>query len=476
MPRSPVGIVLSALLIAGCSRPTTTGVLAVTGATIIDVGDGSRTNDAVIVIENGRISAVGPASDTLVPRDAGVVDARGKYVIPGLWDMHTHIQNERELDVFFPLLIAHGVVGIRDCEGLFPSEFRTFGEKHPYRPRVFASGKGIEGPAPAGTSDAAMVDELADKGVDYIKIFSMVPRERFLAVLKRAKERGLHVAGHIPTAVSAAEASDAGLRTMEHFDEILVNVSSQENELRARRLAAMSRLPDFVDLVWEQAFPPIEPFLSTWNDAKADALFSKFVQNGTWQTPTLELYRVWTMAPFDDASYWSNPELSLMPADWRDSWHGDQNKFVKGKPAPERSALQMRTKAWYQSQLDVARRMHKAGVKFLAGTDVSQWNFMVPGLSLHDEITRLVEAGLTPLEALQTATVHPAKYLAMADAGVVSTGKRADFLVLDADPTVDIANTRRIAEVVLSGQPIERAELDGMLTGARKLAATSTVR
>ena len=254
---------------------------------------------------------------------------------------------------------------------------------------------------------------------------------------------------------------------------ILVNVSSQENELRAKRLAAMSRLPDFVDLVWEQAFPPIGPFLSTWSDAKADALFAKFVKNRTWQTPTLELYRVWTMALFDDPSYWSNPDLALMPADWRDSWRGDRNQFVKGKPAAERSALQLRTKAWYESQLDVARRMHKAGVRFLAGTDVSQWNFMVPGRSLHDELTRLVEAGLTPLEALQTATINPAEYLAMADAGFVAPGKRADLLILDADPTVDIANTRGIVGVVLGGQSIQRAELDEMLNAARKRAAPS---
>ena len=142
-----------------------------------------------------------------------------------------------------------------------------------------------------------------------------MPRTRFLAIAKRAHERGLEIAGHIPTAVPAAEASDAGLRTMEHFDEILLNVSSRETELRAARLAALSRLSTkFSDLVWEQAFPTIEPLLSTWSDEKASALFAKFVKNGTWQTPTLELYRLWTIAPFDDPALWDNQDLVFMPS------------------------------------------------------------------------------------------------------------------------------------------------------------------
>jgi hypothetical protein len=469
-------IFLFALVIAGCSRANPNNSLAIVGATIIDVRDGSRSGTGTILIDNGQITAVASDSATPMPNAAKVIDARGKFLIPGLWDMHTHIQNERELDVFFPLLVANGIVGIRDCEGLFPSEFKNLGQKLAYQPHVFASGKAVDGPAPAGTADAATVDELADKGVDFIKVFSKVPRERFLAIMKRAKERGLRVAGHIPTAVSAAEASDAGLSTMEHFNEILVNVSTREDELRARRLAALNQFSNFVDVIWDQAFPPVEPLLSTWSDAKADALFAKFVKNGTWQTPTLELYRVWTMAPFDDPAYWSNPDLSLVPGDWRESWRGENNQFVKGKPAAERAALRGRTQAFYQSQLDVARRMHKAGVKFLAGTDVSQWNYMVPGISLHDELARLVEAGLTPLEALQTATINPAEYLNMIDAGTIELHKRADLLILDADPTVDIKNTRRISTVVLGGHPIPRLELDDMFAAARKLGSGSAVR
>jgi imidazolonepropionase-like amidohydrolase len=213
----------------------------VTGATLIDVRDGSRIKDGAIVIKGERITAVGPAQDVPIPSQARIVNARAKYVIPGLWDMHTHIYNQRELDVFFPLLVAHGIVGIRDAEGLLPSEFRELGKQHRYVPRVFACGKYIDGPAPAGVADAAIVDELADKGVDFIKVGSMLPRERFLSIVARAKARGLHVAGHLPIAVSAAEASDVGMRTVEHLWEILLNISSQEDALRSERLRAVGK-------------------------------------------------------------------------------------------------------------------------------------------------------------------------------------------------------------------------------------------
>ncbi len=458
---------------AAAQQPPPSLPLAVAGVTVIDVRDGSRTRHATIVIDAGRITAVGASALLRIPPGARVLNARGKYVIPGLWDLHTHIQNQRDLDVFFPLLVAHGILGIRDTGGLLPREFRELGKRHQYVPHVVACGTAVDGPAPAGVADAAIVDSLADQGVDYIKVLSMLPRERFLAIVARAKQRGLHVAGHVPIAVTAAEASDAGLRTMEHLDEILLNISSRETELRAARLAALSGRTTFVDQVLIQAFPPIEPFLSDWSDAKASALFKKFVANHTWQTPTLELYRVWGAALGDDPLFWKNPNLAFMPKDWRDSWRPERSQFLSGVPPSERPGVILRMKAWYRSQLDVVLRMHAAGVGFLAGTDVSQWNFMVPGASLHDELARFVEAGLSPLEALQTATINPAQYLGITDsAGTIAPGKRADFLVLDSDPTVNIANAKRISAVVLGGRLLDRTELNRMFDSARQRAAT----
>lgn len=325
---------------------------------------------------------------------------------------------------------------------------------------------------PLALPDAAIVDELADKGVDYIKVLSMLPRERFLAIILRARQRGLHVAGHIPIAVSAAEASDAGLRTMEHLWEIHLNVSSRETELRAARLSALNRPLTIADRELVLAFPPIEPLLSTWSDEKASALFKKLVANHTWQTPTLENFRVRGAALSGDPSFWNDPNLAFMPKDWIDSWRPDRNQFLSGIPRSELPGLILRFEATHRAHLDLVRLMHVAGVSFLAGTDVSQWNFTVPGVSLHDELARFVEAGLTPLEALQTATINPAKYLGITDsAGTVAPGKRADLLLLDADPVVNIRNTQRISAVILGGRLLDRRELNRMLEEARARAA-----
>ena len=163
-----------------------------------------------------------------------------------------------------------------------------------------------------------------------------------------------------------------------------------------------------------------------------------------------------------------------MPKDWLESWQPDRNQFLAGMPRSELPGASLRFEATHRAHLDLVRRMHAAGVSFLAGTDVSNWNFTVPGVSLHRELVQFVEAGFSPLEALQTATINPAKYLAITDsAGVIAAGKRADLLVLDADPTENIANTKRISVVVLGGSLIDRNELDGMLEGARQRAAAA---
>jgi imidazolonepropionase-like amidohydrolase len=445
--------------------------LAITGATIIDVREGSRIADSVVLTRGGVISAIGTIRSLQIPQGARIVDARGKFLIPGLWDVHTHIQNQRELDVFFPLLIAHGIVGIRDAGGLLPREFEELGKQHKFVPHVVAAGTPVDGATPDGASDAAIVDELADKGVDYIKIFSMIPHDRFLAIMARAKQRGLHVAGHVPVAVSVAEASDAGMRTIEHLSEVLLSISSQETAIRTAKLESLRGANAAIDQALIIHFPSIEPYLATWSDKKASALFAKLVANRTWQTPTLELYHAWGAA-LDDPAFWSDPNLALIPKDWIESWLPHGSQFLREIPESELPDVILRIKAWYRAQLEVTRRMHAAGVSFLAGTDSSRWDFLVPGLSLHEELQRFVDAGLTPSEALQTATINPAKYLGMdRETGTIDVGKHADLLLLDADPTANIANTRRISAVVLGGSIIERKELDGMLTAARQHAA-----
>ena len=470
---------LIALFIVGCSSQKTQPALAVTGITVIDVLDGSHTTNAAIVIEGGRIVALGPVRDVKVPSGARIVDAQGKYAIPGLWDMHTHIMNSRELETFFPLFVAHGIVGIRDMggevggdEGLSSDQFRAFGGRQQYRPDVVPCGPHIDGPALARTTAAAIVDKQANQGFECIKIHSMLPRDGLLQVMAAALQKGLPVVGHLPVAVSAAEASNVGVRTFEHLWEILLNVSTREADLRIERLAALGRTMSLAERESVLAFPATTALVSTWSDEKASALFRKFVANHTWQTATLINHEARLRAFRGDSSFWDDPDLKLMPKDWVDAWRPERNQFLEGLPPTAIPEYITRMEATHRAKVDLVRRMHNAGVSFLAGTDVSNWNFTVPGPGLHSELQLFVEARLTPLEALQTATINPARYLGKEDSrGNIGVGKEGDLVILDADPTEKIANTRRIFAVVVRGQLIARNELDLMLDAARKHAA-----
>jgi imidazolonepropionase-like amidohydrolase len=470
-----IGVVCATLALAGAKagaqQLVTDSVLAVRAVNIIDTRTGARARDATIVVRAGIIETVGPSSAVHVPQGARLIEARGKYVIPGLWDLHVHIRNQEELNVFFPLLVAFGVLGIRDAGGLLPRDYHELGARQQYAPQVVAAGNPVDGPAPEGTADiAAVVDSLAGEGVGFVKVFSMLPRDRFLAILDRARQRGLHVAGHVPVAVSAQEASDAGMRTMEHLLEIHLAVSTQEAELRAQRLRATGQKLSHGEQIRVLAFPPLEPLLDSWSDAKATALFQRFVANQTWQDPTLVLFQAWAAAGTE--SFWRDPLLEYIPTAWKESWRPDRHQWVKEIPRAELPAFYAHVTRWHRAQLDLTRRMHGAGVRFLAGTDASQWNFMVPGSSLHDELALFVRAGFSPLEALQTATINPAEYLGItASAGTVAVGRRADFLLLDADPLADIRNTRRLSAVVIRGRFLDRSLLDGILKEARQRAA-----
>jgi hypothetical protein len=438
-------------------------LLAVKGPTLIDVRTGSRSENVTILLEAGHIVEIQPSAYDEVPAHAGIIDARGKYVIPGLWDVHTHIQTQDELDLFFPLLVAHGVLGVRDAGGLLPEEFAVGAARHEHAPRVVAAGPLVDGPAPAGEDDAAIVDALVAKGVGYIKVFSQLPRERFIAIAKRAEELGIHVAGHVPVAVNPAEASDAGLRTMEHFLEVHLSVSENEQELRQARLAQLERgFTSLGDSIRALGFPPLEPLLVGWSDDKASVLFRRLAANRTWQVPTLADFRAW--AKSGEPSFWQDERLSLLPESWLASWRTDQHSAFSDMVPAELPAFYAHLESWYQAQLDLTRRMHEAGVGFLAGTDTSAWNFQVPGAAVHDELALFVEAGFTPLEALQTATVNVAAYLEIEGYdGTVSVGQAADFVLLDADPLLDIRNTTQISGIVFNGYYIDADEIDRLL-------------
>jgi hypothetical protein len=445
-----------------------TSPLVIAHVTVIDVSGGPALSDRTVIIEGDKIVCVGNAPEMALPTGARIFDGREKYLIPGLWDMHAHISHE---EIYFPLLIAHGITGVREMGNdfeLIRSWRKAESQGRLVGPRIFAAGPIIDGPdiriqkmrVNVGTEREARraVDRLNGLGVDFIKVWSMLSREAYFGVAAEAKKLNLTFVGHVPLAVTAQEASVAGQKSIEHLANILLGCSTQESRLMRER-------SDFViPGTSEAALRFLEMFfykqskdiVDTFDPAKAAVLFQDFRRNGTWVCPTLSLWRPYAF--MDDPKMTNDPRLKYVPKEW----NPEQIWFLKDQTASDLGQV----KRVFKKDLEIVGAMHRAGVSFLAGTDAPNIH-LFPGFALHDELALLVEAGFTPLEALQTATINPAEFLGTLDSmGTVEKGKFADLVLLDADPSADIRNVEKIRAVIMNGRFLDRKYLDELLEKA----------
>jgi len=378
--------------------------LAITDVTVIDCTGAPPKPHSTVVIASGQIAAVGPGHSVSIPAGAQVVDGSGRFLIPGLWDMHGHLTDATE-DAF-PLLIMNGVTGVRDMGGDLAQLDRWRSEINSglrVGPHIIRAGPFVDGPKEGVTNRLTVrtpeearraVHDLKAKGVDFIKVHNALPPEAFFALMEEAHKEHIPVAVHLPKNVSSAEASDAGVASLEHVETLT------ENALW-RKGAAAKTIEQGVD----EILGPI-----------GQDLFQRFVKNGTWYVPTLVAYERGFVL-------WSDDPESLKPR------------------------LDI-----HEKNIEVIRKMHKAGVQIMAGSDFSDWA-LVPGVDLHNELALLVEAGFTPTEALQAATLNPAKFLGKTDTyGTIQVGRAADLVLLDMNPLEDISHTRKIHAVVLGGK------------------------
>lgn len=434
---------------------------------VIDVTRGGVQEDMVVVIKNGQITEVDKSASLPVPKQARVIDGRGKYLIPGLWDMHVHeifgdwVPGDEKVS---PLLfLANGVTGVRDMGGDLEAlkKWRSdIANGTMLGPRMIIAGPMLDGPVPqfpssAPVSNAAdgrrVVEELKNSGVDFIKVQSLIPRDGYFAAAEEAKKLGIVLAGHVPDAVRAVEASNAGQKSIEHLTGVFEGCSTIEDQLMKQPRG-----------------PGRGQFLSTYDPKRAQELISLFVKNQTWQVPTL----VWERGEWlvEQTNSGIDPLAKYAPVAWRQrTWPmftSEISKHWSTDPLPDRERF-------VEKELEIVGEMHRAGVPFLAGTDTAAGVRVYPGFSLHDELTLFVKAGFTPLEALQTATLNPAQYLGLTETGAVERGKRADLVLLDANPLDDINNTRKIRAVVLAGRYLSRDNLDGLLHQVEQAAARS---
>lgn len=439
---------------------------------VIDMVSAKPLKDYSVAIQGGRILSV--SRKLKAPPGSQVVNAKGKFLIPGLWDMHMHLGLP---EAFFPVLTANGITGIREMFTGLPLPLIQQYRQRPDVPHIVASGF-LDGPLmlsaptiPPGafavsTADQARlaVDFIKRSGYDFIKVYSDLPREAYFAIAQEARAIGIPFAGHVPESVSPLEAAEAGQRSQEHLLNIMLACSTNEDALRAERLRVMndSKLSGEARLRM-LGFPDPQGLFDTYDKEKAATLFAAFVKNGIWQTPTLALLEGFG---YGDELV-KDPSFHYMPESWRKTAHPRDKPYMQDLKPEELDALTQRIRALLTRYKQLVGDMHKAGVEFLAGTDTSLTNPVIPGVGLHHELALLVDSGLTPFEALATATKNPAQYFGVPNQlGTIEAGKVADLVLLDANPLADIHNTRKIRAVIVRGRYFGRPDLDAMLARA----------
>ncbi len=479
--RAALGLLTLAILILTCScssHPPPS--LAFTHVTLIDATDAAPQTDMTVFLAEEQIVAIGPSNAVFIPRKTKTFDATGKFLIPGLVDMHVHLTGAGEptgsREFILPLLLANGITTARDMGGDLDSLLKLRHEIERGQlqaPRIFFAGPYLDGQPPffqpslvvTNSAEAAEdVHSLISHGADFVKVQSNLSRDAYFAIADVCRSDHITFVGHVPDRVTAAEASDAGQKSIEHLTGVLRACSSDEPLLIREQFAAGPKKATIGqslnrELGWQREL------LRSYSDEQATSLIARFIRNQTWQVPTLILLRNDAFpTPETDPSH--DPRQKYIPVQVLANWQKGVKDRDKGATTQEfslRSSLM-------QASLRIVGKMNAAGVPIMAGTDTTA-PFVFPGSSLHEELALLVQAGLTPMQALQSATKLPAEFLGrQRTQGTIEQGKTADLLLLDADPLADIHNTQKIRAVILRGKLLDRSFLDDLLAKEENFA------
>ncbi|MEM8816552.1 MAG: amidohydrolase family protein [Pseudomonadota bacterium] len=449
---------------------------------VVDVESGGLRRNRDVVVRDGLIHSIGPAGKG--PRDDALiaVNGAGKYLIPGLWDMHTH-STKLSAQYQHPLFVANGVTGVRELWGCMsePDSFMAciddrqdwndaLDEHSGLSPRYvgqssFQINGGNEVPAgfpeffKARNAEEArrLVDFYAGAGADILKTYSELSPEAYQALAEAARTQGLSLQGHRPVKVSFGEMLAAGQRSVEHPRLFLFECHAGAAEFRAldRPLAAYN--PEFRRRLVDEH-----------DEERCRILIEELADSDTWWTPTLQVLRIGVLA--GDPAFRDDPRLKYVPYLFRElMWMPDADR--KAADAHDESGRNVYA-AMYELALAHVGSAHAAGAKILAGTDAFD-SYVFPGFAIHDELTEFVAAGLSPLDALRAATIDAAVFSGVEDRfGSIAVGKAADMILLDADPLADIRNTQSINAVFFNGQYFDRSVLDDLLAFADRQAGS----
>lgn len=462
--------------LAPSPAPPAPSALVLRNLNLVDLESGAFVADTDILIRAGKIVAVGAdLAATGVPS----IDGSGKFAIPGLFDMHVHSLRLAPL-LTHPLQVAAGVTAVRDmggCLGDYDSWVACAPDKRQWNADVIAArmvgprfdqvtGLAINGGEEvpsgwdrelgAGTADGARkrVAHDAARGIDFLKPYSKLPRDSYLALAEAAAERGLYLAGHKPVQVSALEALAAGQRSFEHAVLFIWECFPGAAEVRKAQ-----------DLRRVYTHEMRLLMLDTHSETMCGELMDEMVYRDVAFVPTHTTRKLDAFSA--DENFRNDPRLRYVPAPLRAFWLADADSMAGRTNADGLESY----RRFYEFGLVQTGRAHERGVRVLAGTD-SPDSFAFPGLALHDELVHLSQAGMSNLQVLRAATAEPARFLGLeGQAGVIAAGARADIVLLDADPVRDIENVRRIHTVVLAGAVYDRQKLDALLEAVERAAS-----
>ena len=422
----------------------------ITNVNVIDVNTGKILKNKTIAIDNNRITAIYD-KEIVGSGSTIVIDGKGKYLIPGLWDMHAHYKWNR-IDTE-PLLIANGITGVREMWGDMP-EYVKVPKNTPQEgvvsPDIYFAADFIDGNPPAfpgslivTNSDEAIVavNNQIEKKVDFLKVYGMLTEEGFMAVAKEAKKSNIPFAGHIPNSVSIYKAIDAGMASSEHlygFLEGCIPQNKNEN-------------------------PPKSPeeVVSRFSEKKFDSLCSVLAKSNMWLCPTLVVNRA--MSYLNDSIFINDNRMAYLPGYVIEMWNQQLGFYTKSQIENHANSTRVR----YLFELSLIGKMNEKGVKFLAGTDCPN-PYVFPGFSLQDELSLMAKGGMPALDVLKSATINAAIFMnKKASFGSVETGKLASLILLNKNPLENIENTKTIETVLVRGKVYNRKALDLMLAQAK---------
>ena len=450
-------------VIASCGPTEAPVELAIENVTVIDAANGAREARTVLV-DQGRITAVQAAG---APVDAAeTVDGSGRYLIPGLWDFHVHLTYDDRFTEAMPgLFLNHGITSIRDTGGpleLVVPVVESIRAEGAIAPRVFFAGPLMDGEHvvydgvgnrllgianPDAETARANMARLEEAGVDFVKIYEMVSPEVFQVLVEEARARGLPIDGHVPLTMQARDYG-AVAQALEHVRNVEMDCVADPAAALAERRRLMANPEGLLgSRLRSQLHRTFRiPSIEAYDEAECAAVIESMMS--TIQVPTLRLNALSLQSPFDRSDW--GELVAKLPADVAEDWGGRSSGGGGNLTFPNWS-------------LSLIGMMHEAGVPIAAGTD-TPISFAAPGYSLHSELEMLVRAGLSPMEALRSATIRPAEFFGReAEMGRIQPGQLADLVLLEGNPLEDITLTRSVLAVVTKGQLLDREALAALV-------------